>query len=121
MATKSKTQTAYTQTLSSASSYSSGPLDVSDFSELCFMVTVSAVSDPSNTYLNIGIVDDFGAVHNVSSIPCNATSPLPVHSLGAGVTDASSGANSAFGSQVQLDLQIPAANTLSATIAIQGK
>lgn len=115
---KSVTRTVLSTTLTDATSYSSGPLDVGDLFELAIDFHVTEVTGATgyNGYpsMHISRIGASGDLHEMTTVgPLTGDASV---SLGAGLA-----LNFAFGDQIQLDLVVPASQSISTTISIKGK
>ena len=115
-------------TLTSATSYSSGALDVSDLAELAIDGTVSAKTYTSgNLKLNVSRIGADGNLYLLDAINLDVNAGTPFsRDIGAGLFMDDTGLNQAawsrtFGDKIQIDLVADAGNNVTTTISIIGK
>ena len=116
---KSFTRTVLTETLTAASSYSSGPLDVGDLEFL--LISASTSSESGTNTFNISAVDANGNLIKVATL---STNTITVSAVCVGNSSAFEigGTNSGvpyFGDQVQIDLV--STGTISTQLSMKGK
>lgn len=119
---KSYTRTVLDDTLSSAASYSSGPLDVGDLYELAIDFNVTAVvggvdgEDNPQIHMHISRIGSDGNLYPLATVDLPSVETQST-SIGAGLT-----VNSSFGDQIQLDLSIASGtHNVTTTVSIKGK
>jgi hypothetical protein len=117
---KSNTRTVLDTTITSASSYSSGPLDVGDLHELAVDLHITAVTYTSGSLcMEFSRIDAAGNVHSLGTTS-DITSVRDVTAdIGSSVSN--SQIQRAFGDQIQLDLIASTGNSISAYISVKGK
>jgi hypothetical protein len=113
---KSNARTVLNTTITSATSYSSGPLDVGDLFELAMDCNVTAQSTTNGE--NSLILSRIGADGNLYQV---GGLGLPDTGGVAGTGPISTSVTVPFGDRIQIDLVCPSGNQVTTTISIIGK
>jgi hypothetical protein len=125
---KSNTRTVLNETLTSATSYSSGPLDVGDLFELTIDFNVTNVTYDAENYgppsASVSRIGSDGELYPLGTISFSNANKYSFD-IGASLSNTSTGSlaviNRFFGDQVQLDFTFSPDASISTTISIKGK
>ena len=115
-------RTVLSDTLTDATSYSSGPLTVGDLTELCIDCTSSAVMYVSG-HLRL-VISRIGAdmlPYELAHIAFHATPRSYSADLGEGLAWNSAEMARSFGDTLQIDLLCDTGNSVSASLSVKGK
>jgi len=117
---KSNWRTVLAATLTNASSYSSGPLDVGDLEKLLMTVHTLSASPNTDTYdFIVKAIDAYGNLYNVGSVRAHSLGDAAL--VAGGTSIGAEFGSQLFGDQILVDLQMTSGDTISAQLSIKGK
>lgn len=121
---KSNTRTVLSTSITSASSYSSGELDVGDLFELAIDCNATAITYTSgNLNFRISRIGADGNLYTLGDIDFSShTAPASLSaSVGGGLILSGDNIPFPFGDQIQVDLIADTGNSITTTLSIKGK